>query len=60
MAVEVTSPPAVDKDTFDERWARWIADGREGDRTLHRRAVGAVFIIAAGFAIATVWILRLG
>jgi hypothetical protein len=60
MAVEVTSPLAVDTDTFDERWARWVADGLESDRTLHRRAVAAVFIIAAGLAIATVWILRLG
>jgi hypothetical protein len=59
MAVEVTSPRVVDNDTFDGRWARWLAHGRDGDRTLHRRAVGAVFIIAAGFAIATLWILRL-
>jgi hypothetical protein len=60
MAVEVISPSAISEDTFDARWARWIARGREDDRRLHKQAVGAVVILAAGFAIAAMWVVRLG
>jgi hypothetical protein len=57
MSAHMSSPLAVEEETFEGRWARWVADGRKADETLHRRAVGAVVVIAAAFVIAALWVL---
>jgi hypothetical protein len=59
MAAPVSSPLAMDEDTFEGRWARWVADGAKGDQTLHRRAVGAVIVVASALVIAALWVVRL-
>lgn len=58
MTVHVSSLLAVD-DTFEGRWARWVADGRKGDETLHKRAVGAVVIVVFALVIAALWVVTL-
>jgi hypothetical protein len=59
MAAQISSPLAVDEDTFEGRWARWVADGRNGDETLHRPAVGAIVLVASALLIALLRIVTL-
>jgi hypothetical protein len=35
----------------DARWAAWVANGVEQDKTTRKRAIGALVAAAAGFAL---------
>jgi hypothetical protein len=59
MAAQISSTLAMDENTFEGRWARWGADGRKRDQTLHRRAVAAVVLVASALAIAALWVVTL-
>ena len=52
----VVSSHGTDGDTFDERWAAWVARGAAHDKTIARRAVAGAIVLAAGLV---VWLANL-
>jgi hypothetical protein len=41
----------ADAATADARWTAWVASGAEQDKTTRKRAIGALVVMAAGFAV---------
>ena len=59
MTPRVPLPPPTLPDTFEARWDRWVAKGIRQDHIAHKRAIGALVILASTIAIVAVWLLVL-
>jgi hypothetical protein len=53
---DVVASHAAGGNTFDERWAAWVARGVKQDKTIARRAVVFAVVLAAGLG---VWVANL-
>jgi|SoiMetStandDraft_5_1073268.scaffolds.fasta_scaffold28914_4 hypothetical protein len=52
----VVASHGTDGNTFEERWAAWVARGAAQDKTIARRAVVGAIVLAAGLG---VWLANL-